>query len=163
VSEATVSVADFDHDRWEIRNAEYPESTVRALWLEDALDEHRASIGRRSSADVVLRFAVGGVSVDDEVRFVRSATETLSRLRHEARRLARRCDPVRDDLLARFAEARLMPSEMCAILGVATQTAERFAGEESQARLARVLLQRACRTVDDPDPVGTVADGSGRS
>ena len=59
-----------------------------------------------------------------------------------SKRLEKETRPDRDALLKQLSVHRVMPSEMALMAGVDLSIAERFAGDEVEARIARQLLHK---------------------
>lgn len=136
----TVSIANLARDEWTITNTDHPEVTTVALWLDEALQQHRAQLAAVTTARVTIRYQLDGEDVDDEVCRVR---RTVERLQKEYRNLQSRdvlSRPERYTLLERLSQSRVMPSEMATMLGVDLHLAERFAGDDQEARIARTLF-----------------------
>ncbi|POH69164.1 hypothetical protein C3B59_05870 [Cryobacterium zongtaii] len=112
------------------------------LWLDVALRRHTEGLAELTSVAVPVRYQLDGVDIDADVCAVRSALDWL----HEAYRVAKTYDvttrPERYALLQRLAESRVMPSEMAVMVGVDVSIAERFAGADDEARIARSILHR---------------------
>jgi hypothetical protein len=141
MSEALVSIANLVDNEWTVTSVQDPEVVTCGLWLGDVLDAHRAALGVPCDA-VEVRYQLAGRDIDSDVQHVREAQEWI----YETYRLAKTFDittrPERYALLARLSEERVMPSEMALMLGVDVKVAERFAGDDTQARLARRLLHK---------------------
>lgn len=137
----TTSIANLANDEWTITNSAHNVATVD-LWLDGALHRHRAELATLTAELVAVRYQLDGVDIDGDVQQVRSVLDWL----HEAYRVAKTYDvstrPERYALLQRLAESRVMPSEMAVMLGVDVAIAERFAGADDEARLARTILHQ---------------------
>ncbi|WP_104198695.1 hypothetical protein [Cryobacterium sp. Y29] len=140
MSEAA-SIANLANEEWTITNTAHDVVTVD-LWLDVALRRHTEDLAEITSLPVTVRYQLNGVDIDGDVCAVRSALDWL----HEAYRAAKTYDvttrPERYALLQRLAESRVMPSEMAVMVGVDVSTAERFAGADDEARIARSILHR---------------------
>jgi hypothetical protein len=137
----TTSIANLANEEWTITNTTHDVVTVD-LWLDVALDRHRAKLGTVTAELVTVRYQLDGVDIDGDVCAVRSVLDWL----REAYRIAKTYDvttrPERYALLERLAESRVMPSEMAVMVGVDVSIAERFAGADDEARIARSILDR---------------------
>lgn len=113
-----------------------------ALWLDVALAQHREELAQLTSEAVNVCYQLGGADIDVDVHQVRGVMQWL----HEAYREAKAYDvvtrPERYALLTRLVENRVMPSEMAVMLDVDLIVAERFAGDDTEARIARALLHQ---------------------
>lgn len=136
-----VSIANFAGDEWTVRSVDRPAVVTAGLWLDEAIAEHREELAAEGfSRPLTLRYQLDGRDVGGEIRRVRGVVEEL----HERYRRIKSADtlarPERYALLERLSEARVMPSEMALMVGVDVQLAERFAGDDEEARIARTLL-----------------------
>jgi hypothetical protein len=137
---ALVSTANLTADHWTVQSDDSAVVTV-GLWLDETIAQHREELTSAGlTGPLTLRYQLNGRDVDGDIRRVRDVVEEL----HEhyrrikvAETLAR---PDRDALLARLSAARVMPSEMALMVGVDVQLAERFAGDDEEARIARTLF-----------------------
>lgn len=136
----TVSIANLAHDEWTIRNTDHPEVTTVALWLDEALEQHTAQLSAVTTASLTIRYRLDGEDVNDDVSRVRRTVERLQRAYRDIQSLDVRSRPERYTLLERLSESRVMPSEMATMLGVDLHVAERFAGDDQEARIARMLF-----------------------
>jgi hypothetical protein len=138
-------VANLANEEWTITNTVHDVVTVD-LWLDVALRRHTAELAERTGQLVPVRYQLDGVDIDDDVSAVRSVLDWL----REAYRVAKTYDvttrPERYALLQRLAESRVMPSEMAVMVGVDVSIAERFAGADDEARIARTILHRLSNT-----------------
>jgi hypothetical protein len=137
----SVSIANLAGDQWTVRSVDRPAVVTAGLWLDEAIAEHREELAAEGvSGPLTLRYQLDGRDVDGEIRRVRGVVEEL----HERYRRIKSADtlarPERYALLERLSEARVMPSEMALMVGVDVQLAERFAGDDEEARIARTLL-----------------------
>lgn len=139
-AEETVSVANLARDEWTIRNLDYPEVTTVALWLDEALQQHRAQLATVTSDSLTIRYQLDGEDVNDDVCRVRRTVERLQEAYRNVQSRDVRSRPERYTLLQRLSESRVMPSEMATMLGVDLHIAERFAGDDEEARIARMLF-----------------------
>jgi hypothetical protein len=141
-----VSIANLVDNEWTITSTEHPDVTTCGLWLGETLTAHRAALRRYTRAAVDVKYRIGGRDIDGDVQHVREAMQWL----HETYRVAKTFDittrPERYALLERLSEERVMPSEMALMLGVDLKIAERFAGNDQEARLARRLLHQLSTT-----------------
>ena len=138
---STHSIANLANEEWTITNAEHNVVTVD-LWLDAALTRHREGLAGVTDQDVTVSYQVGGESIDVDVQQVRSAMVWLN----EAYRTAKVYDvttrPERYALLQRLADERVTPSEMAVMLSVDLTVAQRFAGDDTEARIARSILHQ---------------------
>ena len=137
----SVSIANLAGDQWTVRSVDRPAVVTAGLWLDEAIAEPREELAAEGvSGPLTLRYQLDGRDVDGEIRRVRGVVEEL----HERYRRIKSADtlarPERYALLERLSEARVMPSEMALMVGVDVQLAERFAGDDEEARIARTLL-----------------------
>ncbi|HAQ9610433.1 TPA: hypothetical protein IYE61_002925, partial [Enterococcus faecium] len=119
------------------------------LWLDEAIAEHREELAAEGvSGPLTLRYQLDGRDVDGEIRRVRSVVKEL----HEHYRRIKSADtlarPERYALLERLSAARVMPSEMALMVGVDVQLAERFAGDDEEARTLLHSMTRDHKGVD---------------
>jgi len=142
-AEATgpVSIANLARDEWTVQSVDRPAVVTAGLWLDEAIAEHREELAVEGiCGPLTLRYQLDGRDVDGEIRRVRVVVEEL----HEHYRRIKTVDtlarPERYALLERLSAARVMPSEMALMVGVDVQLAERFAGDDEEARIARTLL-----------------------
>jgi integrase len=142
---AAASVANLANEEWTITNAAHDVVTVD-LWLDVALRRHAADLAERTGQLVPVRYQLDGMDIDDDVCAVRSVLDWL----REAYRVAKTYDvttrPERYALLQQLADSRVMPSEMAVMVGVDVSIAERFAGADDEARIARTILHRLSNT-----------------
>ena len=136
-----VSIANLARDQWTVQSVDRPAVVTAGLWLDEAIAEHREELAAEGvSGPLTLRYQLDGRDVDGEIRRVRGVVEEL----HEHYRRIKTVDtlarPERYALLERLSAARVMPSEMALMVGVDVQLAERFAGDDEEARIARTLL-----------------------
>ncbi|AMM22803.1 hypothetical protein AX769_21950 (plasmid) [Frondihabitans sp. PAMC 28766] len=145
-SERLTSIANLVGHEWVITSTDFPDITTCGLWLGDTLTAHRGELRRHSAVDVCVKYRIEGRDIDGSVQHVREAMEWL----HEAYRLAKTYDvttrPERYALLEQLSADHVMPSEMALMLGVDLQIAERFAGDDQEARIARRLLHQMSTT-----------------
>ena len=137
----TTSIANLANEEWTITNTGHDVVTVD-LWLDVALRRHTEDLAGITTEPVQVLYRLDGVDIDGDVCAVRSVLDWL----HEAYRVAKTYDvttrPERYALLQRLAESRVMPSEMAVMVGVDVSIAERFAGADDEARIARSILHR---------------------
>jgi hypothetical protein len=137
----TTSIANLANEEWTVTNAAHDVVTVD-LWLDVALRRHRAELATITPELVAVSYQLDGLDIDGDVCAVRSVLDWL----HEAYRVAKTYDvttrPERYALLQRLADSRVMPSEMAVMVGVDVSIAERFAGADDEARIARSILHR---------------------
>ena len=142
MSERLTSTAHLVDNEWVITSTEFPDVTTCRLWFGETLTAHRGELRRHSSAEVCVKYQIGGADIDGSVQHVREAMEWL----HEAYRAAKTFDvnsrPERYALLEQLSADNVMPSEMALMLGVELQVAERVAGDDYEARIARQLLHQ---------------------
>lgn len=140
------TIANLVNHEWHVTSPAFPDVVTCGLWLGEALTAHRARLGDLARADLEVRYRIDGTDIDEDVQHVREAVEWL----HETYRVAKTFDittrPERYALLNRLAEEKVMPSEMTLMLGVDVKIAERFAGDDQEARLARRLLHHLSAT-----------------
>jgi len=141
VAEGTTSTAVFERDEWTVTNRDHDVVTID-LWLDRALVRHRAELAAVTTAEVALCYVVNGLDVDLDVQEVRGVMQWLHDTYRATKRLEQETRAARDALLEQLGENRIMPSEMALMAGVDQATAERVAGDEVDARLARNLLHR---------------------
>jgi len=141
-SERLTSIANLVGHEWVITSTDFPDITTCGLWLGETLTAHREELRRHSSSEPFVKYRIGGRDIDGSVQHVREAMEWL----HEAYRLAKTYDvttrPERYALLEQLSATGVVPSEMALMLGVDLQIAERFAGGDQEARIARRLLHQ---------------------
>lgn len=142
-AEATgpVSIANLAREEWTVQSVDRPAVVTAGLWLDDTIAEHRDELAVEGvCGPLTLRYQLDGRDVYGEIRRVRGVVEEL----HEHYRRIKTVDtlarPERYALLERLSAARVMPSEMALMVGVDVQLAERFAGDDEEARIARTLL-----------------------
>lgn len=137
----TASIANLAHEEWTITNTAHNVVTT-ALWLDVALTQHREELAQLTRETVQVRYQIDGVDIDGDVQEVRAVLDWL----YEAYRVAKTYDittrPERYALLQRLAQSRVMPSEMAVMVGVDVSIAERFAGADNEARIARSILHQ---------------------
>jgi len=141
MGEATTSTAVLEHEEWTVTNAHH-NIVTRGLWLDETLARHRAELSTLTCGDIEVRYVVNGVDVDLDVQQIRRIKRWLHESYRASRRLEKRTRPARDALLERLTAERVMPSEMALMAGVDQSVAERFAGDETEARIARNLLHQ---------------------
>ncbi|GAA4682305.1 hypothetical protein [Frondihabitans cladoniiphilus] len=141
-SEQLPSIANFVGHEWVIASTDFPDIATCGLWLGETLTAHREELRRHSAVDVCVKYRIEGRDIDGSVQHVREAMKWL----HEAYRLAKTYDvttrPERYALLKQLSATGVMPSEMTLMLGVDLQIAERLAGDDQEARVARRLLHQ---------------------
>lgn len=146
MSERLTSTANLVGNEWVITSTDFPDVTTRGLWLGETLTAHRGELRRHSAADVCVKYQMDGQNIDGRVQHVREAMEWL----HEAYRRAKTFDvttrPERYALLEQLTATGVTPSEMALMLSVDLHVAERFAGEDHEARIARRLLHQISTT-----------------
>lgn len=135
-----VSIANLINNEWTVTSVNCPDVVTCGLWLGETLTAHRAALGGLRPDALHVRYRIDGEDIDGDVQHVREAQEWL----HKTYRVAKTFDvttrPKRYALLTRLSEEKVMPSEMALMLGVDVRVAERFAGDDDEARLARRLL-----------------------
>jgi hypothetical protein len=140
------SVANLVDNEWTVTSVEFPDVVTCGLWLGETLTAHREALGGRYGGALDVRYRIAGKDIDGDVQHVREAMEWL----HETYRVAKTFDittrPERYALLGRLASEKVMPSEMALMLGVDLKIAERFAGDDQEARIARRLLHQLSTT-----------------
>jgi len=136
-----MSTAVLEHEEWTVTNVDHDVVTCD-LWLDVALSRHRCELAAVTSAELELRYVVNGVDVDLDVQQVRRVMHWLQETYRASKRLEVQTRPARDALLEQLTEQRVMPSEMALMAGVDQSIAERFAGDEAEARIARQLLHK---------------------
>lgn len=137
---ALVSIANLAADEWTLCSRDSAVVTV-GLWLDETIAQHRQELTSAGlTGPLTLRYQLNGHDVDGDIRRVREVVEEL----HETYRWIKTTDtaarPERYALLAQLSEARVMPSEIALMVGVDVRLAERFAGNDEEARIARTLL-----------------------
>lgn len=137
---ALVSIANLAADEWTLCSRDAAVVTA-GLWLDETIAQHRQELASAGlTGPLTLRYQLNGQDVDGDIRRVRDVVEEV----HEHYRQARVTDagarPERYALLAQLSEARVMPSEIALMIGVDVRLAERFAGNDEEARIARTLL-----------------------
>lgn len=136
---ALVSIANLATDEWTLRSRDSAVVTV-GLWLDETIAQHRQELASAGlTGPLTLRYQLNGHDVDGDIRRVREVVEAL----HETYRWITTdtaARPERYALLAQLSEARVMPSEIALMVGVDVRLAERFAGNDEEARIARTLL-----------------------
>ena len=141
MDEVTTSTAVLEDEEWTLTNSDHGIVT-HGLWLDETLDSHRAELAARSDAAIELRYVVNGVDVDLDVQKIRRVMHWLQETYRASKRLELRTRPDRDALLEQLTDHRVMPSEMALMAGVDLTIAERFAGDDAEARIARQLLHK---------------------
>jgi hypothetical protein len=129
---ALVSIANLAADEWTLCSYNSAVVTV-GLWLDEAIARHRQELTSAGlTGPLTLRYQLNGHDVDGDIRRVRDVMDEL----HETYRWIKTTEtaarPERYALLAQLSEARVMPSEI--------RVAERFFGDDEEARIARTLL-----------------------
>ena len=141
MAECTTSTAVLEHDEWTVTNRDHNVVTTD-LWLDRALVRHRDELAAVTTAEVAVCYVVNGLDVDLDVQEVRGVMQWIHDSYRATKRLEQESRAARDALLERLGENRVMPSEMALMAGVDQTTAERIAGDEVDARLARSLLHK---------------------
>jgi hypothetical protein len=141
VDDVTTSTAVLEHEEWTVTNTDH-EIVTHGLWLDETLTCHRSELAAHTGATVELRYVVNGVDVDLDVQKIRRTMHWLQETYRASKRLERQTRPDRDALLEQLSVHRVMPSEMALMAGVDVSIAERFAGDEAEARIARQLLHK---------------------
>ena len=141
MDEVTTSTAVLADEEWTVTNTEH-DVVTHGLWLDETLICHRSELAARTDATVELRYVVNGVDVDLDVQKIRRVMHWLQETYRASKRLEKQTRPDRDALLQQLTVHRVMPSEMALMAGVDLSVAERFAGDEDEARLARQLLHK---------------------
>lgn len=139
--ETTTSTAVLADQEWAITNHDHNVVTY-GLWLDETLACHRLELAACTAAAVEVRYVVNGVDVDLDVQKIRDVMHWLQETYRTSKRLERQTRPDRDALLQQLSVHRVMPSEMALMAGVDLSIAERFAGEDAEARIARQLLHK---------------------
>lgn len=137
-----VSTANLAADHWTVQNDDSAVVTV-GLWLDETTAQHRKELTSAGlTGPLTLRYQLNGRDVDGDIRRVREVVEEL----HEHYRHIKTVDtlarPERYALLERLSQSRVMPSEMAVMLGVDVRLAERFAGDDDEARIARAIFHQ---------------------
>jgi hypothetical protein len=141
----TQSSANLADEHWTITNPTH-NIVTEGLWLDSVLLEHTHQIAQLTADEVHVLYQLDGVDIDGDVQEVRSVVQCLQEAYRVAKNQESTTRPERYALLQRLADNRVMPSEMTVILGVDLSIAERFAGNDHEARIARSLLHQI-RTV----------------
>ncbi|KPG82406.1 hypothetical protein [Frigoribacterium sp. RIT-PI-h] len=141
MADATTSTAVLADEEWAITNHDHNVVTY-GLWLDETLACHRSELAACTAATVEVRYVVNGVDVDLDVQKIRHVMHWLQETYRTSKRLERQTRPDRDALLQQLSVHRVMPSEMALMAGVDLSIAERFAGEDAEARIARQLLHK---------------------
>jgi len=141
VTGATTSIANLANEEWTITNAAHGLVTT-ALWLDAALVSHREQLGQLTSEPVHVCYQLNGVDIDGDVQQVRAVMQWLHQAYREAKTYDVGTRPQRYALLAKLADSRVVPSEMAVMLDVDISLAERFAGSDDEAHIARAILHR---------------------
>jgi hypothetical protein len=141
----TRSVANLADEHWTISNLTHHVVT-EGLWLDSALLEHMHELARLTADRVHVVYQLDSVDIDGEVQGVRSVLACLQEAYRAAKTQESTTRPERYALLQRLADNRVMPSEMTVMLGVDLTIAERFAGNDHEARIARSLLHQISTT-----------------
>lgn len=141
MDEVTKSTAVLEEEEWTVTNTDH-EIVTHGLWLDETLERHRVELTALTGASVELRYVVNGVDVDVDVQKVRRVMHWLHETYRANKRLEQETRSDRDALLQQLSLHRVMPSEMALMAGVDVTTAERFAGDEGEARIARQLLHK---------------------
>ncbi|ROS47921.1 hypothetical protein [Frigoribacterium sp. PhB24] len=141
MAETTTSTAVLAGEDWTVTNPDH-EVVTRGLWLDETLTCHRSELAARTGATVELRYVVNGVDVDLDVQKIRRVMHWLHETYRASKRLEKETRPDRDALLKQLSVHRVMPSEMALMAGVDLSIAERFAGDDAEARIARQLLHK---------------------
>jgi len=138
----TLSTADLADGAWTITNTDDPSLVTVSMWLSDAIEEHTTAVTAATGRRVAFSYQLNGEDVDEDVCLVRD----LHRQVEEKYRHAKLADlTTRKDryrVLARLAASGATATEVALITGVAARVAERFTGDEPDARLARDLTYR---------------------
>ncbi|HEV7948897.1 MAG TPA: hypothetical protein VGP24_03930 [Glaciihabitans sp.] len=137
----TTSIANLCNDTWTVSNLGCGIIT-QSLWLAEELRLHTEQMSAVLEEPVTVSYQLDGVDIDADLHEVREVLLWLQEHYRVAKRYDANARPARYALLTRLAESRVMPSDMAAILGVSAVSAERFAGSEHEARLARMILHR---------------------
>lgn len=137
----TTSIANLAGEEWTITNSAHNVTTVD-LWLDGALRRHTEDLATITTAKMRVQYQLDGVDIDGDVQHVRAALGWLQQAYREAKRYDAAARPERYALLQRLADSRVVPSEMSVMLGVDVSIAERFAGADGEARLAREIMHQ---------------------
>ena len=129
------------HEEWTVTNTEHDVVTCD-LWLDAALTRHRDELAADTSAEVQLQYVVNGVDLDLDVQQIRGVMDWLYESYRTNKRVEQTTRAARDALLEQMSAQRVMPSEIVLMAGVDQVVAERFAGDETEARIARQLLHK---------------------
>jgi hypothetical protein len=135
----TRSIANLACDTWTIRN-EACGVVTESIWLDDALHRHLAELKQHTSETLQVSYQLDGTDIDGDVRQVREAISWVQQAYQEAKQFDAATRTSRYALLTKLATGRVMPSEMGLMLGIEMKIAERFAGNEHEARLSRLIL-----------------------
>ena len=138
-------MAVLEHEEWTVTNAHH-NIVTRGLWLDETLTQHRAELSTLTGSEIEVRYVVNGVDVDLDVQQIRRIMRWLHESYRVSKRLEKQTRPARDALLEQLTAQRVMPSEMALMAGVDQSVAERFAGDETEARIARNLLYQLSTT-----------------
>ena len=143
MADVTTSTAVLADEEWAITNHDHNVVTY-GLWLDETLACHRLELAACTAAAVEVRYVVNGVDVDVDldVQTIRDVMHWLQETYRVRKRLEKQTRPDRDALLQQLSVHRVMPSEMALMAGVDQAIAERFAGDETEARIARTLLHQ---------------------
>ena len=141
MDDVTTSTAVLEHEEWTVTNTDH-DIVTHGLWLDETLACHRSELAAHTDATVELRYVVNGVDVDLDVQKIRDVMHWLQETYRMSKRLEKQTRPDRDALLQQLSVHRVMPSEMALMAGVDLSIAERFAGEDAEARVARQLLHK---------------------
>jgi len=115
---------------------------TEGLWLDAVLREHTHQLAQLTADEVHVVYQLNGADIDGDVQEVRSVLACLQEAYRAAKTQESTTRPERYALLQRLADNRVMPSEMTVMLGVDLTIAERFAGNDHEARIARSLLHQ---------------------
>jgi len=137
----TRSIANLADEHWTITNPSHNVVT-EGLWLDSVLREHTHQLAQLTADQVHVVYQLDGVDIDGDVQEVRSVLACLQEAYRAAKTQESTTRPERYALLQRLADNRVMPSEMTVMLGVDLTIAERFAGNDHEARIARSLLHQ---------------------
>jgi len=137
----TQSIANLANEHWRISNPTHNVVT-EGLWLDSALLEHTHQLAQLTADRVHVVYQLDGMDIDGDVQEVRSVLACLQEAYRAAKTQESTTRPERYALLQRLADNRVMPSEMTVMLGVDLSIAERFAGNDHEARIARSLLHQ---------------------
>jgi hypothetical protein len=128
-------------EHWTISNPTHNVIT-EGLWLDSVLLEHTHQLAQLTTDRVHVVYQLDGADIDGDVQEVRSVLACLQEAYRAAKTQESTTRPERYALLQRLADNRVMPSEMTVMLGVDLSIAERFAGNDHEARIARSLLHQ---------------------